>query len=141
MFRLVHGFTLMIIILLATAMVHAQSAPSGRWWRTPQVVQSLRLTDGEIQQLESAFEESRLRMIDLKSRVEAEQFRLQSMMEKRNFDEAAIKGQHRKLDKARSDLADERFAFYVQVRRIIGHERLQRLTDYYNQTKRKKRRK
>jgi len=129
MFKYAHVWTVVLIAMLAAATVQAQEAPAGRWWHSQQVVNQLQLSSGEIQQLERAYEASRLKMIRLKSQVEAEQFKLQSMVEKRNMDDGAIKAQHRSLEQARSQLADERFAFFVQVRQIIGPDRFQRLLD------------
>lgn len=138
---LLRGFSLMIITMLVTATAYAQDPPSGRWWRSPQVANQLQLTDGEKERLEKAFSTSRLKMIDLKSKVEAEQFKLQTLVEKKNFDEAGIKAQHRKLERARTALADERFAFFVEVRKIIGHDRFQKLLAMHAANKQKGNRK
>jgi hypothetical protein len=50
-------------------------------------------------------------------------------MGKRKLNESAIRKQNRKLEKARSDLADAKFSFVIQVRKIIGHARFQQLVD------------
>lgn len=128
MSRLLRGVMLTLIVLLATS-GYAQQGPQGRWWHAPRVAQQLKLTPGEIQQLESAWDESRERMIKLKSKVETEQFRLQTLLEKRQLDETAVRKQNRKLEEARSELANERTGFVVQVRKIIGHDRFQQLLD------------
>lgn len=101
----------------------------GRWWHSSNVVNQLQLTGAEVQQLEQAFEASRIKMIKLKSLVEEEQFKLKTMIEKGNAGDAAIKAQHRNLETARSALADERFAFFIKCRDIIGNERFQALLD------------
>lgn len=116
-----------ILLMAVTAM--AQSPPSGKWWRNPRVVNALNLTGDEIQRLEQAYEMSRRRMIDLKNKVEREQFELSNMLEKRNMDEAAVRAQNRRLEQARSELADAKFAFVIDVRRIIGAQRFQQLLD------------
>lgn len=118
-----------ILIMLAATVAFAQQGPQGRWWRTPKIAKALNLTQGEIRQLDSAWEDSRAKQIKLKSEVEAEQFRLQTLLEKQNLDEKAVREQNRKLETARSRLADERTAFVVNVRKIIGHARFQRLVD------------
>ena len=85
-------FAVTIIAVLTTALAYsAQNGPTGRWWRQSTVVNQLKLTDGEIQRLEKAFEASRLKMIKLKSQVEAEQFKLQNLVEKRDIDERPSK--------------------------------------------------
>jgi Spy/CpxP family protein refolding chaperone len=118
-----------IILLCLTAAVMAQEGPQGRWWHSPEVVSKLNLSGNEIQRLEKAFDHSRSKMIQYKNKVEAEQTKLQSLLEKRQLDENAVKAQNRKLEEARTALATERTAFVVEVRKIIGYERFQRLAD------------
>ena len=127
MFRKLCVVMMAICLTLPTLSAAAQDAPSGRWWRSPRVIKALNLTDGEIQRLEKAYRQSRRALIQKKSRVEREQFELQNLMENRKLDEKAIRAQNRKLEKARSDLADEKVGFVIQVRKIIGRDRFQRL--------------
>lgn len=129
MFKTMRGILMTVAIVLIAVNAFAQSAPSGRWWRSPRIVKALNLTGGEIQQLESAYGKSRREMIRLKNKVEKEQFELETMMGQRNLNDAAIRKQNRKLEKARSDLADAKFAFVIDVRRIIGHARFQQLVN------------
>lgn len=124
-------FLSMLLVITTTPVLQAQEGPPGRWWRTPRVVEQLQLNGAEIQRLEDAFEASRLKMIKLKGQVETEQFKLQTLVEKPDMKEKSVKAQHRKLEKARTDLADERFAFFVEVRKIIGHQRFQKLMAMY----------
>lgn len=129
MLKAMRGILITSTILLIAINAMAQSAPSGRWWRSPRVVKALNLTGSEIQQLENAYGQSRREMIELKNRVEKEQFELENMMAKRKINESAIRNQNRKLEKARSDLADAKFSFVIQVRKIIGHARFQQLVE------------
>jgi len=129
MFKCLCGWMTAAIVILTVVSAQAQDPPPGRWWRSPQIVKELQLTGSEVQQLDNAFEASRVNMIKLKSRVEAEQFKLESMVNQRGAKDSEIKSQYRNLEKARSDLADERFAFFVKARNIIGYERFQKLLD------------
>jgi Spy/CpxP family protein refolding chaperone len=121
------GIFLALSIVLISGAADAQKEPSGRWWRSSQVKKELKLTNGEIQRLEKAYNQSRRSIIKQKGRVEAEQFELQTMVENRNADAKSIKAQHRKLENARSDLAASKFDFVVEARKIIGHDRFQKL--------------
>lgn len=127
MLKTMRCIILILTILLFAVTAMAQDAPSGRWWRQPRVVKALKLTGGEIQQLESAYGQSRREMINRKNRVEKEQFELENMMGNPKLNESEIRKQNRKLEKARSDLADAKFSFVIQVRKIIGHARFQQL--------------
>lgn len=127
--KFLRGLILILLALLVGTAAYAQQGPQGRWWRDAKVAKALNLTDGEIQRLENAWNQSKMRMIKLKSQVEAEQFKLQALLEKNNLDEAAVKAQNRKLEQARTQLANERTAFVVEVRKIIGSQRFQKLAE------------
>ncbi len=121
------GALIAIAIALWATTAMAQNAPPGRWWKSPKVVKALNLTPGETQRLEKAYGQSRQKLINKKNRVKSEQAALKQLMNTRGSDKQAIRAQNRKLEKARSELADEKFGFVIQVREIIGHERFQRL--------------
>jgi Spy/CpxP family protein refolding chaperone len=80
MLKIACGVLVFFGLALSAAAVSAQDAPSGRWWNSPQVTKQLNLTSGEKQQLESAYRDSRRKLIQKKSRVEAEQFELENLM-------------------------------------------------------------
>ena len=107
-----------------------------RWWETPEIAQALKLSDAEIQQLSQAYEALSLRLIELKSRVDAERFKWQAMLEKEELDEAAVDAQYERIEKARAALGKERYGFFVEVRKIIGPQRFHQLMEIY-QTRRK----
>ena len=124
------GITLIIVLILASWAL-AQPMPSGKWWKDPGIAKALDLTSRDVQQLDNLFVQSRRRMIELKNQVEKEQFEYQTLIESQNLDEKAINRQLRKLEKARSDLNEERSRFVLGVRKILGHNRFQRLQQIY----------
>ena len=128
---------IIICLLLLTpvfaAPVDAQSEPSGKWWYDPGIKAELKLQDGEIKRLDRLFNQSRRRLIDLKNKVEKAQFDYQRLMEAEPLDEKAVNRQFAQLEKARSQLASERSRFLVEVRKILGHQRFQRLKQIYRQ--------
>jgi len=74
-------------------------------------------------------------MIDLKNRVEKEQFEYQNLIESQTLDEAAINRQLQRLEQARTELNEERSQFIVGIRRILGRDRFQRLQQIYAETR------
>jgi Spy/CpxP family protein refolding chaperone len=125
---------------VAFAQAEAQEERRGLWWRSAELAHELQLTEDEIEQLEQFFEASRLKMTELKNGVESEQVKLQTLLERRDFDEAAVMAQHERLENARSKLARERFAFFVEVRKIVGHERFLQLLQIREAKARERRR-
>ncbi len=133
MFKTLTTFFLLLLAPAFIPAVAAQSEPSGKWWYDPGIKAELDLKNKEIKQLDRLFKDSRRRLIDLKSKVEKAQFEYQNLMEAEPLDEKAVNRQFAKLEKARSQLASERSHFLVEVRKILGHSRFQRLKQIYRQ--------
>jgi Spy/CpxP family protein refolding chaperone len=108
-----------------------QEVPSGKWWYNQKVVQNLNLTQKEVSQLDRLYVESHRRLIKLKNAVEREQFELDTLLGKKTVDDAKVRQQFRRLESARTDLANERLQFIIQVREIIGADRFQQLKSSY----------
>jgi Spy/CpxP family protein refolding chaperone len=125
----VAAMAMAIVIGLAATTAHAWDDYRGRWWRTPDVVQQLNLTNSEIDQLDKAFDAARIQMIELKGKVEIERSKLRTLMEQSDFNEAEVREQHRTEEAARTQLADARFGFLLKVREIIGQDRFLKLLD------------
>jgi Spy/CpxP family protein refolding chaperone len=118
-----------LLLVLAVAAAQADPDFKGRWWHEPAVADQLQLTEPEIRLLDQAFETSRNRMIELKGQLEIEQGKLRALMERSKMNEAEVKEQHRRQEAARADLADARFEFLMEVRRIIGPERFAQVSE------------
>jgi Spy/CpxP family protein refolding chaperone len=112
--------------------------PPGKWWRVPRVSEQLSLNDREKKELDALFVQSRRSLIDLKSTLEKERFELGILMEKETLDEDAIMVQFKKLERARANLAAERFHFFLEVRKILGSERFQSLRMLFKEFREKR---
>lgn len=133
MLRKVWVGILLIFIINLSGLAAGQDVPSGKWWYNQKVVQNLNLTQNEIRQLDQLYVDSHRRLIDLKNAVEREQFELDTLLGKKKVDDAKVREQFKRLETARTDLADERLGFVIRVREIIGAERFQQLkTSYKN---------
>ena len=132
------AFTVVGLLLPATGISGADGGHQSRWWNIPQYMEALKLTDAEIQQLNQVFESSSLEMIRLKGQVEAARLNLQFMLEKEDLDEPAMEAQYNLLEKARADLGRERFAFFIQVRKIVGAQRFGQLMEIYKERRNKR---
>ena len=63
--------------------------------------------------------------------MEREQFELDTLLDKKTVDDAKVRQQFKRLERARTDLADERLSFVIRVREIIGADRFQELKTSY----------
>jgi Spy/CpxP family protein refolding chaperone len=101
--------------------------PRGKWWKSPEVAERLRLTPDEKEKLDTQYLEHRQQMIDLRAQVAKERLELEQLFDSTKFDSAACMDSFKKLEKAHVNLATERFKFLVQVREMLGLERFQEL--------------
>ncbi len=133
-------FTCMLFLILAIspAISLAQDMPTGKWWRYPRMAEKLNLSGKEIRGLNEQFLETRRKLIGLKSRVERERFELENLLENETLNEAAVMDQFKRVEKERVNLATERFLFLIQVRKILGFERFQKLKTVYEISRRQK---
>ncbi len=120
---------LVVLWCLSAVVCLSQDVPTGRWWHLPRVVSRLGLEPQQVRQLDAAYHDSRLKLIDLKSALEKERFKLESLAESRAADAAALMAQYRRMEEARVALGTERFRFFVKIREIVGPERFRQLLE------------
>ena len=128
------GMMVVIITVLAlTGPAMASGSSKWRWWQNDEIVTQLKLTPEEIKELDDAYVESRRSMLKLRGQVEAERFELEELLSRPEIDADAIREQNRKMESARSDLAEERLDFLLKSREVLGHERFQKLIEIQRQ--------
>jgi len=131
---------ILIVFAVLTANALGGQRNKSNWWNDPEISKQLNLSENEKQRLDALFIESGRKMIELKSIVEKERFELRALLENKSGNDDAIKGQFRKLENARSALADERLQFLIQTRAILGIERFKELRVYFENLPREGRR-
>ena len=132
MLRHVFSFILLVFLMVnLPVMAAGQEVPAGKWWYNTKIQKNLNLSQTEIDQLDDLFAKSRRKLIKLKSEVENEQFELDQLLGKKKVNDAEVKKQFKKLEKARNKLANERLQFVVGVRNILGRDRFQQLKSNY----------
>jgi Spy/CpxP family protein refolding chaperone len=138
MLRKTLGGVLVMMWVLAPMVSTAQEFAPGRWWRLPQVAKHLDLSGEEKSDLDDLFVSSRRKLIDLKSALERERFDLENLLEKERLDDKAVIEQFKRLEKARSNLADERFRALMETRKTLGFERYQQLKVLFKEFKKRR---
>jgi len=130
-------YAMIVLIFFSTPfLATAQEMVPGKWWHNPKVSKELNLSQDEKERLEQGFRESRRSLIDLRSRVEREQFELDNLLEDGNMDDGAVKNQFRKLEKQRAKLSEERFNFVMKIRGIMGKDRFQKMKMFHEKARR-----
>jgi Spy/CpxP family protein refolding chaperone len=132
MLRNVFSVILLIIFLIAPVIAAGQDVPTGKWWYNPKIQKNLNLSKKEVGKLDKLFANSRRKLIKLKSEVEHQQFELDQLLGQKTVNDAKVKKQFQKLEKARTKLANERLQFVIGVRNLLGPDRFQQLKSNYN---------
>lgn len=99
----------------------------GAWWKNSEVVQELALSQEQVSQIEQAFFEHRLKLIDLKAAVEREETRLQPLMEADQIREAEIAAQIEKVVSARGSLEVANVMMMVSIRKVLTVDQWKKL--------------
>jgi Spy/CpxP family protein refolding chaperone len=131
MFKIAFSIILPILLVISPLIAAGQDVPAGKWWYNPKIQKNLNLNQKEIDELDRLFADSRRQLIKLKSEVENEQFELDQLLGKKKVNDADVKKQFQKLEKARKNLANERLEFVIGVRNILGANRFQQLKSNY----------
>lgn len=136
--KILTGMLFMVLLSMPLSAM-AQQRPAGKWWRLPRVSKELHLREDEKQELDDLFIENRRKLIDLKSDLERARLDLDALLDKGTLDDDAVRRQYDRLEQARENLARERFRFLLEVRRILGPKRFDRLKRMYRQFRVQKR--
>ncbi len=99
----------------------------GAWWKNSEVVQELGLTQQQVAQIEQAFFDHRLKLIDLKAAVEREEMRLQPLIEADQVNEAQVGTQIDKVLAARAGLEKANVMMMLAMRKVLTVDQWKKL--------------
>ena len=108
----------LIALLFVAASAFAQ-LPPGKWWRRPEIVQSLNLSDEQQDRLETIFRASATELIDLKAEVDKANIALRGELDRPQLDRAAIHRIAVRLSEARGRLFDRELGMLVEMRGVL----------------------
>jgi Spy/CpxP family protein refolding chaperone len=112
---------MMMLLLLVAAIGTASPAagldlPQGKWWENPRLVERIGLTGEQQSAIGKLVYDHALRMIDLNAGVKKAEFELGDLVERDEFDPAAVRKAFGAFQAARQKLENERFEMLLAVR-------------------------
>jgi len=116
-----------IIPVFFPAVCPASDVPPGRWWHIPYFAEQLNIGERQKEELDKLFDFSRNRLAELKKQMEEERSELLRAVDQEHLNESAALAKMRKLETTRSLMAATRFSYSLEVRKLLGYERFQRL--------------
>jgi Spy/CpxP family protein refolding chaperone len=120
-----------IVLLLSPAICRAKEIPPGRWWHLPYFADQLNITDKEKDELDKLFDFNRNRLAELKTQMEEEKSELLKAVDQEHLNETSAITKMTKLENTRTVLAATRFSYSLEVRKLLGYERYQRMKTLY----------
>ncbi len=120
-----------IVLLLFPAICRAKEVPPGRWWHLPYFADQLSITDKEKDELDKLFDYNRNRLAELKTQMEEEKAELLKAVDQEHLNETSAITKMTKLESTRTLLAATRFSYSLEVRKLLGYERYQRMKILY----------
>ncbi len=120
-----------IVLLLFPAICRAKEIPPGRWWHLPYFADQLSITDKEKVELDKLFDYNRNRLAELKTQMEGEKAELLKAIDQEHLNEKFATTKMTKLESTRTLLAATRFSYSLEVRKLLGYQRYQRMKTLY----------
>jgi len=120
-----------IILLLFPRISTATEIPPGRWWHIPYFAEPLNITDQQKEELDKLFDHNRSRLVELKKQVEDQKNELLNTIDQEHLNENSAMAQMKTLESTRTLLAATHFSYSLELRKLLGHDRFQKLKSLY----------
>jgi hypothetical protein len=121
--RLILFFALFTLATTATAM----DLPPGKWWRRPEVIQMLTLTDDQQSRLEAISVRSANELIDFKGEVEKANVALRAELDQPQLNREAIRRAAVRVNDARARLFERELMMLVDMRAVLSETQWNRM--------------
>jgi len=110
---------LLALFTLATT-ASAIDLPPGKWWRRPEIIQRLNLTDDQQTRLEAISVKSANELIDLKAEVEKANVAMRAELDQPQLNREAIRRAAMRLNDARARLFERELMMLVDMRGVLN---------------------
>jgi len=116
-----------VLPFLSPAICRAGEIPPGRWWHIPYFSDQLSINDQQKEELDRLFDYNRNRLAELKKQMEEDRNELLAAIDQEHLNETSAITKMKKLENTRTLLAATRFSYSLEVRKLLGYERFQKL--------------
>ncbi len=106
----------------------------GAWWKNSKIAEKLNLNDSQIKQLEDAFYQHRLKLVDIGAAMEKADMKLNQMLDADTVDESAVNAQVDQVLAARGQMEREFTAMNLNFRKILTLDQWKQLRAMHGET-------
>jgi Spy/CpxP family protein refolding chaperone len=108
-----------LLMLVASAAFAQLNLPPGKWWRNPDIVRVLNLSEEQQDRLENVSATSRMDLVDLRAEVEKLSIALRMTIDRPQLDREAIRQAAQKLNDARGRQFQRELMMLVDMRGVL----------------------
>jgi hypothetical protein len=119
-------FVLAALAILLTTSAFAQ-LPPGKWWRRPEIVQQLQLTEDQQFRLDAIWRDEAKDLIDLKAEMDKQSINLRGELDQPTLNRAAIRQAAAKLSDARARRFERELMMFVDMRAVLSDTQWNRM--------------
>ena len=119
-------------LLLTSFAAADQALPPGKWWRRPEIVQALVLTDEQQSRLDAIFRTAANDLIDLRGSVEKQNISLRGLLDQPQLDRSAIHREAAHLSEAKGRLFDRELSMLIDMRAVLTDPQWSRMRNELN---------
>lgn len=101
--------------------------PAGRWWSDPALVQRLALTPDQQRRMDDLFQQSRLKLIDLRASLQKEEAIMEPLLAAERPEEQRIILQIDRIAQARAELEKANARMLLGFRNVLNPEQWKKL--------------
>jgi Spy/CpxP family protein refolding chaperone len=94
-------------------------APGGMWWKDPSTISALSLSDDQQKKMDTIFQDSRLRLIDLKANLDKQEILLQPMLDANPPETNKVMAQIDHVAQARAELEKANARMLLGIRGVL----------------------
>lgn len=116
-----------LAVAVTTSAFAQANLPPGKWWRRPEIVQILNLTEEQQEKLETTFRTSSSDLIDLRGEVEKQNITLRGDLDQAQLDRVAIRRDAQKLSDARGRLFERELMMLADMRGVLNESQWNRM--------------
>ena len=98
-----------------------------KWWKDSETVKQLQLTDSQASQIEQAFTDSKMRLIDMVATLQKEELKLETLINADQPNENAVSNQVDQVVQARGKLEKEHAMMMLNIRRLLSLDQWKKL--------------
>jgi hypothetical protein len=116
-----------LLMLMASAALAQVNLPPGKWWRRPDVIQMLNLSDEQQDRLERVFQNSAPDLIDARGEVEKQSIALRAALDRPQLDREQVRAIGQRLNEARARQFQRELMMLVDMRGVLNDMQWNRL--------------